>query len=106
MLANYNSHHWTDENKNPAGGCSTGTGFTISWQHGPLGRDSDKVEPNGAFVETIIAAARDRLRFYQESKFKCVENVTAIDFLSAALDMLNKRTRDRKEREVEGTHNT
>lgn len=105
MLNNYTAHHWTDENENPAGGCSTGMGFTISWQHGPLGRGSTRVEPNGAFVETIIAAVKDRLKFYQSSKFKCVENVTAIEFLSAALAALDRRTRDRNERGIKGTHN-
>lgn len=104
MLDNYNSHHWIDKDGNPAGGCSSGTGFTISWQHGPLGRGSDRAEPNGAFVESIIAAAIDRLSFYQSSKFNCAENVTTIDFLGAALDALNRRTKDREKRSVEGTH--
>ena len=30
--------HWLDMDGNPAGGVSTGKGFTISWQNGPLGK--------------------------------------------------------------------
>ena len=104
MQNGFKSHHWTDENHNPAGGCTTGTGFTISWQHGPLGRDENRIEPNGAFVEDIIAATIDRLTFYQDSKFKCIENESAIDSLCDALNVLENRTKDREERKVEGTH--
>ncbi len=74
------------------------------WQDGPLGRGEDRKEPNWAFVETVIAVARGRLNFYQKSKFACVDNETAIEYLEAALEVLNKRTKDRETRKVEGTH--
>ena len=95
---------WTDARGNPAGGISEGRGFVISWQNGPLGRGSDRKPQNGAFVETVIDAARLRLEFYQRSKFKCDENAAAIEHLELALAVLNKRTAAREERQVEGTH--
>lgn len=96
--------HWIDKNENPAGGCSGGTGFTISWQHGPLGRDEDRIEPNGAFVEDVIAAVINRIEFYQDSKFNCEPNACALDHLRTALTELEARTKDRELRSVEGTH--
>lgn len=89
---------------NPTGGTASGRGFCIAWQDGPLGRGENRIEPNGAFVETIIAAARDRLAFYQTSKFECAENADAIKCLDDALKHLQQRTRGREARKVEGTH--
>jgi len=100
----FTSEHWNDADDNPAGGTTFGTGFAIGWQNGPLGRDEGREEPNGAFVEDIIAAAADRIRYYQQSKFACAENATALDHLNEALEVLDKRTKDREAREVEGTH--
>lgn len=104
---------------------------SILWQNGPLGRhhpgctdercitegaitgppgDSavatpcSRVAPNGAFVETVIAAAIGRLEFYQRSKFKCERNHHAILHLKTALKELEHRTADRDVRGVEGTH--
>lgn len=96
--------HETDENGNPTGGATTATGISISWQNGPLGRRADRKEPNGAFVEGVIQAAIGRLQFYQRSKFSCRENAIALTHLETALLWLQKRTADREEREVEGTH--
>lgn len=99
------SVHATDDEGNPAGGTTYGAGFTISWQNGPLGRGEDRKEPNGAFVESVIAAAIDRLEFYQRSKFACDYNAQALFHLRSALALMNARTRDREKRGVEGTHN-
>ena len=104
MTNGFNSEHWNDENGNPAGGSTFGNGFAISWQNGPLGRDEERKEPNGAFVEDIIGAALDRLNYYNDSRFACKENEDAIDSLNAAMDALEKRTASRESREVEGTH--
>lgn len=97
--------HWLDAEGNPAGGVSSGKGFTISWQNGPLQRGPERLEPNGAFVETIIDAALARLEFYQASKFACLENEAAIQHLKGALVWLDARTKNREARNVEGTHN-
>jgi hypothetical protein len=98
--------HNNDENGNPAGGTTTGTGISINWQNGPLGRPEDgtRVEPNGAFVEGVIAAAIDRLEYYQASKFKCRENALAITKLEEALHWCGHRTAKREAQKVEGTH--
>jgi hypothetical protein len=96
-------HHTTSEG-NPGGGTTKGCGIWIEWQQGPLGRGEDRREPNGAFVEGVIAAALDRLEFYQQSKFACDENADAMKHLEAALAILNRRTADREARGVEGTH--
>lgn len=93
-----------DEKGNPAGGHVEGKGLAVIWQNGPLGRDGERIEPNGAFVETVLSAALQRIIYYQESKFKCRENAIAITKIEEALLWLDKRTRDREARQVEGTH--
>ncbi len=102
MLAGYAKENRYDENNNPTGGSIAGTGLKIIWQNGPLGRE--KKEPNGAFVETVIDAAKSRLEFYQGSKFACDYNAQAIKALENALWILNQRTANREMRGVEGEH--
>lgn len=104
MLQQINGKHDTDENGCPAGGKTTGVGIDITWQNGPLGRGPDRKEPNGAFVEGVIAAAIDRIEFYQSGRFKCRENALAITRLQEALHWCQHRTMDREMRKVEGTH--
>lgn len=103
--------HRKDADGNPAGGLTSGRGLLIRWQNGPLGRGDDRAEPNGAFVEGVIAAAIDRLEYYQNDgvpgmigRFACRENALAITHLEEALHWLEHRTRDREDRAVEGTH--
>lgn len=96
--------HWSDENGNPAGGVSCGRGFAISWQNGPLGRGDDRKIPNGAFVEDVIQAVIGRIEFYQKSKFMCMDNENALKYLRLAAEALDHRTKDREQRNVEGTH--
>lgn len=100
------AEHWTDMNGNPVGGVSTGRGFTISWQHGPLGPMGTPLrqEPNGAFVEDVIQAVIRRIEFYQATKFACKENADALEALYLAAQRLDDRTKDRERRTVEGTH--
>jgi hypothetical protein len=107
MLQQIDGKHDSDFNGNPAGGRTTGTGIEINWQNGPLGRGAERVAPNGAFVEGVIAAAIDRIQYYQTAnngKFQCRENALAITKLEEALLWLQKRTMDREARQVEGTH--
>ena len=96
----YKTMNETDENENPSGGYVEGQGISIRWQDGPLG----EMVFDGAFVEDVIFAACQRLSFYQTSKFKCDENQQAIDGLVSAMAALSKRTQNRKDRGVEGTH--
>ncbi len=125
----FESHHWTKPDMSAvqhgsetqsvdAGGVSFGTGFSISWQNGPLGRCVDGCQrypadhkmgctrnaPNGAFVEDIIDVALDRLFHFQRGRFKNDYNEAAIRHLGMALACLDQRTVNREARKVEGTH--
>lgn len=104
MNVPFTSQHLLDKDGKPAGGWSESHAISIEWQNGPLGRGEDRVEPNGAFVETVIAIAVDRLQFYQDNGFACDENAEAIKSLNAALDALNARTARREAEGTEGTH--
>ena len=108
MLQEFSSSNLTDVHGLPAGGMVDAVGLHIHWQKGPLGKEGvDLRKPNGAFVETVIAAAKQRIEWYQEvndGKFACDENRWAIDCLKEALKHLDTRTKDRQARGVEGTH--
>lgn len=105
MLDTFIAENHDDANGNPAGGYVSGVGFDIMWQDGPLGRAGslERLDPNGAFVETIIAAAKQRIDYYQ-TRFPCRENALAITKLEEALHWLNARTARRTAEGVEGTH--
>ena len=104
MLAEFKAENHKDVYGKPTGGHALGTGMTITWQNGPLGRGKDRKEPNGAFVETVIAAAKQRIEWYNEIGFECIENRNAIHYLEKALAELDSRTKSREAAEVEGTH--
>lgn len=108
MQQPFESDNYT-ENGVPAGGYASAIGMSITWQDGPLGApdDPDRLVPYGVFVETVIAAAKQRIEYYQtasDGRFACRENAMAITKLDEALLWLDKRTRDRVARNVEGTH--
>ena len=90
----------------PAGGTTTAVGLSLIWQDGPLGPPEARREPNGTFVEDVIAAAVGRLEFYQASRFACSENAAALAHLRAALAVLDQRTRTRLAQGVEGRNLT
>ena len=104
MRQSFRSENHLDAEGNPRGGYVSGTGISISWQSGPLGRGADRKEPNGAFVETVISAALQRLEHYQSTRFFCTENQSAIEHLTLALSYLERRSNEREGRGVEGTH--
>lgn len=104
MIQDMNAVNLLDDHNRPAGGFVKSTGLSITWQDGPLGRGEDRIEPNGAFVETVILAAIQRIRFYQDTEFVCRENALALTKLEEAVHWLQHRTADRERREVEGTH--
>jgi len=93
-----------DADGNPTGGYATGTGLDIVWQDGPLGRGDGRVEPSGAFVESVLLACAHRLEFYEESKFACEANQVALGHIRKALDALRARRREREARGVQGTY--
>jgi hypothetical protein len=105
MLDEYEALNELDKDGNPAGGIVLGKGLEIRWQRGPLGRGTKRSEPNGAFVETVLDATLQRIKFYQNNtKFACTENERAIESIITALTALNSRTQRREHEGVEGTH--
>ena len=104
MQQNFEAVNNLDSQGKPAGGHVSGVGLSIQWQNGPLGRGKDRLEPNGAFVETVIAAALQRIEHYQDTEFRCRENALAITKLEEALHWLQSRTQRREVAGVEGTH--
>lgn len=59
---------------------------------------------NGCHNEDLIAIVLARLEAFQNSEYKCRENAVAITKLEEALMWLRKRTIEREQRNVEGTH--
>ncbi len=72
----------------------------VQFQKGPIKESG----VNGVMNEDLIAMVIDRLQSFQESDFKCRENAVAITKLEESLMWLRKRTQDREDRGVEGTH--
>jgi hypothetical protein len=103
MLAPFVEEHWTDQDGNPAGGVTSGTGMCLSWQHGPLGRGETRREHSGCCVETVIAAVISRLEFSQRSMGACQEHEGALAALREAAAILDHRTRSRDQRPCQGT---
>lgn len=57
---------------------------------------------NGLTLEALIQVCKHRLTAFQATEFNSPYNQSAIEHLQLALDALNARTADRREREVEG----
>ena len=72
----------------------------INFQNGPI----QEAGVNGISGEALLAVQIDRLRSFQAGPFACRENATALTHLETALMWLQKRTRDRLARGVEGTN--
>jgi len=105
MQQDFVAENHLDAEGRPAGGFVTAIGLDIRWQDGPLGVDGpNRQEPNGAFVETVIAAALQRIEHYNQTQFRCRENSLAATKLEEALHWLNARTSRRVKAGVEGTH--
>lgn len=105
------------------GGAPTSGGMetTIRFQNGPIGESGF----NGLSNEALVAIVIDRMRGFQHQrhgdvtppgvqsgdfdfasrgKYACRENALALTDLESALMWLQKRTRDRLARGVEGTN--
>lgn len=93
------NQNWTNEDGDHEGGVSTGVGFTIAWQRGPL----NETGRNGAFLIEVLQCCLHQLEYFQDSKFKCPENESARGYLVGAIESLQSR-RDR--RQEEGTLGT
>ncbi len=106
MTQDYKIENFDDEQGNPAGGIAEATGIRVEFQDGPLMRDGVRQEPNGAFVETLLAIVADRIRYYQSKKFACRENAIALTKVEEALHWLDARTKRRTAAGIEGSHGT
>lgn len=75
--------------------------LVILFQNGPV---KEVGEVNGISQEALLAVVIDRLRSFQAGQFSCRENALALTKCEEALMWLQKRTRDRMARSVEGTN--
>lgn len=72
----------------------------ISFQNGPI----QETGTNGISGEALVAIVIDRLRSFQAGPFSCRDNAVALTHFEEGLMWLQKRTRDRLARGVEGTN--
>ncbi|MEH1777151.1 hypothetical protein [Nostoc sp.] len=93
------NQNWTNDNGTHDGGVSTGTGFTISWQRGPI----NVAGRNGAFLIEVLEACHSQLEYFQNSAYSSQENIEALDYLEKCIKRLKSR---RSRRETEGTLGT
>jgi len=75
-------------------------GIEILFQNGPI----NEFGVNGLTHEVLLAIVVDRLQCFQKGPYACRENALALTKTEEALMWLQKRTRDRMSRNVEGTH--
>jgi hypothetical protein len=78
------------------------SGVRIDFQNGPLQETGGL--PNGLSNEALLAVVEDRLLGFQSGQFACRENAVALTKLQESMMWLQKRTRDRMARGVEGTN--
>lgn len=72
--------------------------YIVKFQNGPL-----KMKGlNGVSNEVILAIVQDRLEGFQSGQFACQDNEMALQAVKDAISALQKRTRDRLDRGVEG----
>lgn len=71
----------------------------IDFQNGPI----QEAGINGVSNESLLAVLIDRMQGFQSGPFACRDNAIALTHLEEALMWLQKRTRDRLARGVEGT---
>lgn len=72
----------------------------IRFQNGPI----NEVGVNGISNEVLLAIVEDRLTGFQSGQYACRENAIALTKIQEAMMWLQKRTRDRLARGVEGTN--
>ena len=72
----------------------------IQFQNGPI----NEVGVNGITHEVLLAILIDRMEGFQAGQYACRENALALTKMQEAQMWLQKRTRDRMVRGVEGTH--
>lgn len=73
-------------------------GLSIAFQNGPI----KECGVNGITQEILLAIVIDRLRSFQSGSFSCRDNAVALTHCEEALMWLQRRTRERIKRGVEG----
>lgn len=73
--------------------------FSLKFQEGPI----QEAGVNGISNESLLAIVEHRLECFQNGEFRCRENAVALTRLQECIMWLQKRTRDRVARGVEGT---
>ena len=74
------------------------TPLDLAFQNGPI----KEAGVNGITQEVLLAIVIDRLRSFQQGPFSCRENAIALTHCKDALWWLQRRTRERIKRGVEG----
>ncbi len=92
-----------DTNRNPSATDLQGYGSNFNssivlFQNGPIKEHG----VNGLTQEALLAIVVDRLRSFQKGPFSCRENAIALTHCEDALMWLQRRTRERIKRGVEG----
>jgi len=72
----------------------------IEFQNGPI----LEAGVNGISQEALLAIVEDRLLGFQSGPYACRDNAVALTKIQEAMMWLQKRTRERMARGVEGTH--
>lgn len=74
--------------------------LVVLFQNGPL----KTAGCNGITQEVLLAIVIDRLQSFQSGPFACTANAEALEHCTNALEALQRRTKDRLARQVEGTN--
>lgn len=97
-------HHYQivqDGTKAIGGGpAAPGFCYAIVFQNGPI----NEVGVNGITHEALLAILQDRLEGFQSGPFACNDNQEALEAVKKAQSVLQRRTKERLARGVEGTH--
>lgn len=99
------NHHYSitgyDTTENPARlDVPPEHGMEVIFQNGPI----KEAGVNGVTHEVLLAIVIDRLRSFQDGPFACGPNAIALSGCEVAMYQLQKRTRERIARGVEGTN--
>ena len=96
------NQNWTNDDGTHDGGVSTGIGFTVSWQRGPL----NEAGRNGAFLIEVLQSCSTQLEYFQNSSYSCQENADALIHLQKCIELLESRRNRRDLAGTLGTHQT
>ena len=73
---------------------------SVSFQNGPI----KEFGVNGISGEALLSIVEDRLLGFQSGQYACRDNAIALTHVQDAMMWLQRRTRERMQRGVEGTN--